>query len=1130
MRLSSYTIEGELGAGGFGTVYRARDSDGRPVALKVARHRVRATRELVLQHNEIEALMRLDHPGLADLYEFGYVDDGQRMFIAMELIEGESLEQLATRRGRLDACEALDIASRIAQVVSYCHEHGVLHLDLSLNNIIIGGRDRRAVTVLDFGLSHTTATWAPAIPLGGTPNYMAPESFDGALPSQAIDQYALGVILYRLLAGALPFDGTTWAEIGHAKQHSQPIPLVARAPDVSEDLADIVHRMLAREPTRRFGSVAEVASELDQHYYAILAGTRPETSARFALTDDSVPFVGRARELSELSRAAADPSTTAIVVVGDSGIGKSRLCAAWFDRVGREGRFVAYGRCREARGVEPYFGLREALAQLVDHAVAVDYDTMGDVRSRLANEPAHMGLLATLVPELRNLVDDRNLAEPGVGFDGALQVATAVRMLLDAIGPHRLATLAIEDLHWADDGTLDVVAALAARGLPHGHTLVCTSRPTPLLDKLTGYRRVTIAALRDEDNRALLAALGRGLPAAALSRLQQLVPLLSTGNPLFNTNMMRHLSREGCFRRTAVGRPSLDEQRLTECAPPDSVLDVIDHAVARLDADTRAVLAVAALLGREFAIADLSALGLFSPRRVAAALIEAQRERLCTASRHRGQFVHETVRERIARAAIPFDRADVHARIARRLEARGAEIADLAHHLDRSGASLRAAAAFQQAGLRAARMQAVTAATRAFERGLELLMPLPRTAARDTLLAEIAFELVRAASPVLDTQRTLGLLDRIATLLDSAEHHAALDASYARIYYVRGDFAPARKHAARCLTGATHAAAPDRYQVAPLSILGRLQAISGKYVPAAIALERACSIASARNDVAELAHNAGVLGLCRANMGQYDRAHAHLDRGWELAQRIGDPVRMLASLTYYAGFADARFDYDEGVTYSTRALQFAEERGVTGLYRYLALLFAGCTQFRVGAMDRSIGLLTAAIEMAAVGGTAIGVGWAHGFLGDAELCRGRPEAARAHYRVALNLGNAGAGDELAAPLGFIGLAHYEALTGGSLQRVHALANECLRRLDAVGNRCTRIHALQHYADAVDLLGAQRDAALVRAQRELELARLGATDVTWHRPATMTQAHVAEPCAFALRTTTPLYAAPNTELE
>jgi TolB-like protein/Flp pilus assembly protein TadD len=243
--IGRFELVRELGRGGFGVVYEARDRElGRSVAFKAIRPTPSAGRDERLV-GEAEIAARLSHPNIVTLHDVGRCGSGA--YLILELLHGETLAA-RLRGGPLAEGEAVRIATEIARGLAHAHAQGVVHRDLTPRNVFIC--DDGQVKVLDFGLAHVFGRRRVA---AGTPGYMAPEQWRGAPEDERTDVFALGVILYQALAGRLPFAPGA----GAARAARPPLPVSG-----SPVLGDLVLRMLALDPVERPRDGAEVLSEL----------------------------------------------------------------------------------------------------------------------------------------------------------------------------------------------------------------------------------------------------------------------------------------------------------------------------------------------------------------------------------------------------------------------------------------------------------------------------------------------------------------------------------------------------------------------------------------------------------------------------------------------------------------------------------------------------------------------------------------------------------------------------------------------------------------------------------------------------------------------------------------------------
>jgi formylglycine-generating enzyme required for sulfatase activity/dienelactone hydrolase len=316
--VSHYRITALLGAGGMGVVYRAEDLRlQRQVALKFLPFELTQdhdARQRLVQ--EARAASALDHPNICTVHEIDETPDG-RVFVAMAYYEGETLKQRIAR-GPLPMAEAVDVATQLARAVAAAHEAGILHRDLKPANVVVTTRGQ--VKLLDFGvaklLGQTGLTRTGETV--GTVAYMAPEQITGAVADERTDVWALGVVLYEMLAGRLPFGGEHALSVINAIANTAPVSVVQCRPEVSAQLAGIVGKAMEKASGSRYASAREMLHDLER----CAAGT-PAEASRVQAPSPVPPATGRFRKPRVIAAALV-----ALVAISAAG-------AWWAQRLSR---------------------------------------------------------------------------------------------------------------------------------------------------------------------------------------------------------------------------------------------------------------------------------------------------------------------------------------------------------------------------------------------------------------------------------------------------------------------------------------------------------------------------------------------------------------------------------------------------------------------------------------------------------------------------------------------------------------------------------------------------------------------------------------------------------------------------
>ncbi len=440
-----YRVDGPLGCGGMGAVFRTYDAVlERTVALKRA-HECRAA-DLLRFKREFRAIERLTHPNLVRLYELG--SDAEGLYYTMEAIDGDDLARY---------CAGPNIDERLSRALpqllsalSFLHANKVLHCDLKPSNVLV---DRSGVVkLLDFGVLATIASGERSTldSLAGTPGYLAPERIAGAAPSPASDAYALGCTMFEILTGALPFVGHTPAVLYRHRYEEPPRPSM-RGADVSPLLDSICYGLLAKDPRERL-TLEQVGRALSTHTSGV--DLRCEV------------LLGRS-DLQAALAAALDEDQRPIVLVGPTGVGKSALLAWLANEAERRGLLVLRSASRSTERLA-YNALDAAMDEL---ARVLMRTNAPDVDRRAQHIAAEAFPVLRVRP--RAMEEAREQARLGIfGWRDDLEAGSrrevfdAVAALLDRATGERGGMLTIDDFQWADDDSLALLRHLLEHTRP----------------------------------------------------------------------------------------------------------------------------------------------------------------------------------------------------------------------------------------------------------------------------------------------------------------------------------------------------------------------------------------------------------------------------------------------------------------------------------------------------------------------------------------------------------------------------------------------------------------------------------------------------------------------------------------
>jgi hypothetical protein len=457
-----YRLDAEIGRGGMGVVYRAHDTLlDRDVAVKVLSEAVLGGRGRARLLREAQAAARLNHPNIVSVYDAGEASGSP--FVVMELVEGGSLH--SHRPQDLDTIVA--IARQISAALVHAHTNGFIHRDLKPENVLLA-RDGSA-KLSDFGLARPiTSRLTNEGMIVGTVFYLAPEQALGQEIDGRVDLYALGVLLYELTTGQLPFVGDDPLAVISQHLHAPVVPPRARNAGIPPVLDALITSLLSKNPEARPGSAAEVVRLLNTSDI-LDKEAMPAQELSVLERIERGRMVGRERELHQartLWASAVSGHGQMLLVSGEPGIGKTRLVQSLATQVQVSGGRALQGACY-AEGGMPY----APFAQLLRRVLGEEVDET-------------LGLPDSAVVDLLNLGPILRLNHPERTPDSSPEDLQTERhrlfqdmvILFTALAKQAPLLVVVEDIHWADSSTLSLLRHLGRHLRRQRLLLVATYR------------------------------------------------------------------------------------------------------------------------------------------------------------------------------------------------------------------------------------------------------------------------------------------------------------------------------------------------------------------------------------------------------------------------------------------------------------------------------------------------------------------------------------------------------------------------------------------------------------------------------------------------------------------------------
>jgi len=707
-----YTIQDTLATTARTSVYRAvRDSDGLPVVLKALTASAPSQADLASWRHSWALTRGVEHENVVRSLDLVEVE--RRPVLVMEDIGGQSLRQRAAR-GDLTLDGILSIGAQIAAGLAWLHARGILHKDVNPYNVIVNAQGR--VQLIDFDLAsplpRDSAARVTPSQLEGTLAYISPEQTGRMMLvlDQRSDLYSLGVTLYELLTGAVPFTETEPLSLIHRHIATLAPPLRARAPAVPGPVADVVMRLLAKTPEGRYQSAAGLRWDLNQLRDMLAAGQiepfplgSHDHLGRIQLSHRLVGREADSALLAEAVRRVKGGAAELWLVGGYAGVGKSSLIHGVQRPAAEVSARYAESKYEQIQNL-PNAGVVEIIGSLLRDLLAEPEAAQAAARARLLEALGGLaGVVVQAAPLLALLLGEQPAPPvlPPQEAQNRFNLAM-VRFFQGLASEERPLILFGDDLQWADGSTLQLFRALIADPATHHLLLLGAYRDheiglghalTRLIEGLAEDGRpagqIHLGAL-DERSVARVVAEALGCPVEESAPLAALLAARTGGNPFFLERLLKTLYDEAllvCSPET--GRWSWDLDAVARMGISDDVADLMAGALLRLPEPTRLLLQPAACIGSTFDLETLAVVVGRPAAEVAGALIPALASELIApvggAWRYAGElspdtekvsievgyrFVHDRVQEAALRSLAVAERPALHWRIGQRLLAR----------------------------------------------------------------------------------------------------------------------------------------------------------------------------------------------------------------------------------------------------------------------------------------------------------------------------------------------------------------------------------------------------------------------------------------------------------------------------
>ena len=961
-----YRIDGELGRGGMGVVFKAHDQElQRDVAVKVLPSMAAGDKARERLVREARSAAGLNHANIISVYDVGHHE--QTPFFVMELVSGPTFGE----RRPEEIENLVEFAKQICSALEHAHHQGIIHRDLKPENLLFSGDS--TLKLADLGLAFPTkaSRITQVGQIVGTAAYMAPEQALGQEVDARSDLYSLGVILYEMAAGQLPFRGRDPLAVVSQHIHAPVVPPRAIRSRIPTGLESIILKLLAKDPTKRFENAAQVLDSLDRAMDDVPVSKSSEGIAAVALLNalSRGRLVGRDEELAEakeLWRRAQQGAGHAVLLSGEPGAGKTRLGKELLVQAAIDGAPVLSGACFEFEATTPYLPFVDAFRSWV-------YDQKNDAALKaILGDSASQ--LAKFAPEIESRLGPFPSRPQLPPQEERLLFFDAVVSVFKSLAAKRGLVFYIDDLHWADSGTLWLLGRLLRQLKEDAVLFVCSYRETeldrahPLGKALVDWNRERLSTRiflrrfnRDDTQEQLEVLLGEDVSddfADAVHRETE-------GNPFFVEEVLKALIEQGTFKRTSEG---WEKPETLELTIPQSVMEAIGSRLDRISRECNEVLRSAAVVGKTFTFEELLAAGGGEDEdAMLDALDEGVAAQVLNAERDESfAFTHDKIREVLYKELNPIRRRRLHKRTAEGLQSlkgpAAPSVETLAHHFIEAADYRNGLQYAQRAGQEAENVHAYDEAAAAYSKALDCAEALENTEDQARTLEALG----QAYAFSGDSPKSGMFFDKAAAMAEDQQERVRLQCLAAARYVTTGN-----ERGFELVAGALEVLDPTEnpFDTAhALCILARFHHLNLRHQEAVAVLQKAEPLVDLGDSPTQAQLNVAstlyaYFSGAYQHLGLFYEGDKYAKKSVELGKKYNDTISESLGLEFLGENCLNKGDWEQAIAYGVEEQGLAKKVNSRDRYGWASFVIS-VAQWCLGRFEEAADLLKEAIVLA----------------------------------------------------------------------------------------------------------------------------------------------------------------------